>query len=91
MTTETWLLKSNLTFAAESWSYDVNFTSNGSSYSKFSYNFTSPLAAYLTYDTTNVYETNTGWVNSAYRTIVFDEPVTDTTLLSWLTANGTKQ
>lgn len=31
------------------------------------------------------------WTNQAYRTITFNEPVTDTTLLAWLQANGTKQ
>lgn len=36
-------------------------------------------------------EKGTGFVNSNYRTIVFDEPVTDSTLLTWLQANGTKQ
>lgn len=31
------------------------------------------------------------WNNEAYKTITFDEPVTDTKLLTWLQANGTKQ
>ena len=31
------------------------------------------------------------WVNSAFRTLTFDSPVTDTTLLEWLQAYGTKQ
>lgn len=37
-----------------------------------------------------VYETSS-FKNEAYRTITFDEPVTDTNLLAWLQANGTKQ
>ena len=31
------------------------------------------------------------WINDTYRTIVFDNPVTDETLLAWLEANGTRQ
>ena len=31
------------------------------------------------------------WTNDTYRTIVFDNPVTDETLLAWLEANGTRQ
>lgn len=31
------------------------------------------------------------WMNEAYRTIVFDNPVTDETLLAWLETNGTRQ
>ncbi len=88
---ETWLLNLNLSFGAESWMYDINFASNGNSYNKLSYNFESPLAAYLVYGTTNVYESNTNWLNEAYRSITFEEAVTDSKLLSWLQSNGVKQ
>lgn len=88
---ETWFLNLNLSFGAKSWAYDINFASNGNSYNKLSYNFESPLAAYLVYGTTNVYESNTNWTNEAYRTITFDESVTDSKLLAWLQANGVKQ
>ena len=88
---KTWVLNADLTFGAKSWSHDINFTSNGTSYSKFSYNFSSPLAAYLVYGTTNVYENNThAWTNEAYRTVIFEtEPTGD--LLLWLQANAVKQ
>jgi hypothetical protein len=91
VTGETWLLNSSLNFGAKSWSHNINFTSNGKSYSKFSYNFSSPMAAYLVYGTTNVYDTNTLWTNEAYRTITFEEAVTDSELLAWLEANGVKR
>ena len=37
------------------------------------------------------YETGKYWLDEKYRTITFTQPVTDTTLLTWLQANGTKQ
>lgn len=79
---ETWVLKSFLQLGSKSWSHDINFTSNGNSYSKFSYNFIDPLTAYLVYGTTNVYNPNTSWTNEAYRTIMFDQPVTNSELLA---------
>ena len=85
------MLNADLTFGVKSWSHDINFTSNGNSYSKFSYNFSSPMAAYLVYGTTNVYEVNShAWTNEAYRTVIFaTSPTGD--LLTWLQGNGTKQ
>lgn len=90
-TGETWVLNANLTFGAKGWSHDINFTSNGNSYSKFSYNFESPIATYLVYGTTNVYEANSNaWTNEAYRTVIFaTSPTGD--LLTWLQGNGTKK
>lgn len=87
---ETWVLNQSLNLGGKSWSYNINFTSNGNSYSKFSYNFVNPLTAYLVYGTTNVYNPNTLWSNEAYRTITFDQPVTNSELLSWLQNNGIK-
>ena len=48
---------------------------------------------FLRYNDTFVYNTvgGSGWTDQAYRTITFAEPVTDTALLTWLQANGTKQ
>lgn len=88
---ETWVLNSSLVFGSKSWSYNINFTSNGNSYSNFSYNFIDPFeGAYLVYGTTNVYGTNTSWTTEAYRTVTFATPPTGD-LLTWLQANGTKQ
>lgn len=89
-TGETWVLNDKLHFGAKSWSYNVNFTSNGNSYNTFAFNFSSPLEAYLVYGSTNVYDTNSYWTNDAYRTITFETAPTGA-LLTWLQANGTKQ
>ena len=90
-TKETWVLDTHPTFGASSWSYDINFTSNGNSYSKFNYYFRNPLEAYLRYDTTNVFDINgVGWIDEKYRTVTFEtEPTGD--LLAWLQANAVKQ
>lgn len=90
VTGETWLLNDTLVLGAKSWEYNINFTSNGNSYSKFNYYFLNPLESYLRYDTTNVYDTNTLWTNEAYRTVTFETAPTGD-LLTWLQANGVKQ
>lgn len=88
---ETWLLNSLLVFGNKNWSYNINFTSNGNSYSKFSYDFIDPIeGSNLVYGTTNVYNTNTLWTNEAYRTVIFEKAPTGD-LLTWLQKNGTKQ
>ena len=88
---ETWLLNADLTFGARSWTHDINFTSNGNSYDKFSYNFNGPLAAYLVYGTTNVYDNNNkSWTSENYRTVIFATAPTGD-LLAWLQNNGVKQ
>ena len=85
------MLNSSLSFGIKDWSYNINFTSNGNSYSNFSYNFTSSIAAYLIYGTTDVYEANSqSWTSEAYRTITFATAPTGD-LLTWLQANGVKQ
>lgn len=90
-TGETWVLDTRPTFGARSWSYDINFTSNGNSYSKFNYYFLNPLESYLRYDTTNVFDINgVGWIDENYRTVTFETAPTGN-LLTWLQANGTKQ
>lgn len=89
---ETWLLDLNLSFGAKSWMYDINFVSNGNSYNKLSYTFDSPANAYMSYGTTKAYDLYTNaWTNEAYRTITFEEAVTDSKLLAWLQSNGDKQ
>lgn len=88
---ETWLLNADLTFGAKSWSHDINFTSNGNSYSKFSYSFHGPMYAFLVYGTTNVYDNNNkSWTNKNYRTVIFATAPTGD-LLAWLQANGVRQ
>lgn len=90
-TGETWLLNTQPVFGAKSWSYDINFTSNGNSYSKFNYYFLNPLESYLRYDTTNVFDINgVDWIDENYRTVTFETAPTGD-LLAWLEANGVKQ
>lgn len=90
-TGETWVLNSNsLTFGLRGWTYSIPFTSNNQSYSTFAYQFNSPDDAGLHYGNTKVYDTNTLWIDEAYRTVTFATPPTGD-LLTWLQANGTKQ
>lgn len=96
-TGETWVLKDDhqLQFATRSWSYGVNFVSNGTGYNGFEYSFVSPFESSLKYDDTIVYDVggSQSWVNQSFRTVVFlpdSLPLPDD-LLTWLQANGTKQ
>lgn len=82
---ETWVLNETLS-GNTGGQKTVGFTSNNTQYSKISYD-----GSELFYDVLQTYFIIDGWTNDAYRTITFDEPVTDTTLLAWLQANGTKQ
>lgn len=94
---ETWLLNYMITLSTAYVSPDdVPFTSNGKYYKSLAcFNMNGIAINYYGYESTadiiTVYKASTGWSNDAYRTITFDEPVTDTTLLAWLQANGTKQ
>lgn len=97
--TETWVFDKVLdpdTFNA-SIDKNISFKSNNTSYSRLRCELSGvgPAAVcYLYYNDTTVYNMNGGysaWTNDNYKTITFDEPVTDSTLLAWLQANGTKQ
>lgn len=89
---ETWVLNASLQFTS-SVATEINFTSNGTAFVYFRINTpemyyctsTSPFSGYVT-----VYNRQSGWVNQAYRTVVFDTAPTGD-LLTWLQANGTKQ
>jgi len=85
VSSETWLLNETLTGNTDG-QRAVNFTSNSAQYSKISYD-----GSELFYDVMQAYNIIDGWNNATYRTIVFDTAVTDESLLTWLTANGTKQ
>lgn len=90
---ETWVLNESVTFPSSSIDVEINFTSNGTTFVYFRTEIpeiyyctsTNPLSGYVT-----VYRRTSGWVNEAYRTIVFDTAPTGN-LLIWLQANGTKQ
>lgn len=99
---ETWVLNEILNNTTISGDNGAPFTSNGSNYLYFNrvydkeddydwlvYHFGDGSSTSVVY-----YGYNDGgprWANSAYRTITFLEPVTDSVLLAWLQANGTKQ
>ena len=77
------------TSGGDSWEYlgwDVmgSYTSDGSS--GFGFSKTKSTSGFHV-----KYSSGSGWTSPTARTITFDEPVTDTTLLTWLQANGTKQ
>jgi len=84
VTTETWLLDSILASRGDYIELNISFTSNSTKYSTI-------LVSddVLTYGSEKVYDS--GWTNQAYRTITFDQSVTDSELLDWLQTNGTKQ
>ena len=95
---ETWVLNAdeNTTKLTNT---NVNFTSNNQSFKGIGAAYApsyGPLE--IRYYQTTSFQSGTQvktedgtWVDDAWRTIVFDEPVTDTTLLTWLQANGKKQ
>ena len=77
----------------------IGFTSYDQNYGAIGYDQSSVAqsgadgAATLVYsvvETTGAKPT-TWWVDDAYRTITFSQPVTNETLLAWLETNGTKQ
>lgn len=102
MATETWVLNDTIndgeTDMQNQW--NVDFISAGISYKALNmYIFSDDDENYMIYkpnlsssfaDSTLVYDRGT-WMNQAYRTITFAQPVTDATLLNWLQQNGTKQ
>ena len=89
---ETWLLNETISpYVNTDITYTAYFQSNGQTYSEITYG---PDIANITclvkYDNTQVYLTDTGWSNEAYRTITFETAPTGD-LLTWLQANATKQ
>lgn len=94
---ETWLLNETIT-NTDAWSISAPFNSNNQDFEGIKIaSFKGSKVTYLKNEGNSVivYDMSagatTGWTDSAYRTITFDAPVTDTTLLTWLQANGTKQ
>lgn len=91
---ETWVLNETLT-GNNYLSSNVSFTNNNTQYDIFTF-AGNEKPKYLDYGKTDATTSivaygEDGWENQAYRTIIFDQPVTDTTLLTWLQSNGTKQ
>lgn len=70
--------------------FTANFESNGKTYYFIGTDKSGAPNRGATDYADLVYESSS-FKNEAYRTITFDSPVTDTALLTWLQANGTKQ
>lgn len=91
---ETWVLNESLSlldYNGSSWT--INFTSNNTNYSQLNINAPAGTQRELYYGPTSgayVYDFPGGWIDEAYKTIVFETAPTGT-LLTWLQANGTKQ
>lgn len=97
----TWVFNNSLnygSFSSFNYSYNINFTSNGTTYNELS----SPdpgalpnIGIDLCYNSTTVYNTKSGWTNTAYKTINITSKLSEVTdgdtLLAWLQANATKQ
>ena len=92
--TETWILPQNLPMKADdglkSRTWDVNFTSNNIKFTQFRINDYYADGRSVYYNDTRVFYIDNAptpiqyiWANDAYRTIIFDEPVTGT-LRTWL-------
>lgn len=100
MATETWVLNETLGKTTLD-STVVNFASNNIQFTELNYSYVViGETKELSYIDRNNRDNDViaystlgfgGWQNEVYRTVTFDEPITDATLLAWLQANGTKQ
>lgn len=93
---ETWVLNESLSDTTDGmgFSVDISFTSYSRTYTTIKLLLRASRDGVIVhYDSTEVYNSiiDDGWYDQDYRTITFDEPVTDSTLLAWLQANGVKQ
>lgn len=94
---ETWVLNENCAIDALplTGSFQISFTSNGTSYESLSSSDFKYIVFYLNYGETRVCTQDTSqstwtWESQAYRKLTFDTPPTGA-LLTWLQANGVKQ
>ena len=93
---ETWVLNETIDVSVKK-TYYANFTTSGTDITNWkALNVTTPPALeYYPAESDGAHEVYSefasGWTNTAYRTITFAEPITDSTLLTWLQANGVKQ
>lgn len=88
VTSETWLL--NETVTTTSMDKTLNFTSNSESFDRLLMTSKSIIEYHNDSSSTQVVAYEVTWNNEAYRTITFEEVVTDSELLAWLEANGVK-
>lgn len=99
---ETWVLNetlSDLTIDYTTADKSYPYVSNGTRFIYINRSYSTAFGGIdlLTYwrdgsstNTIDAYDSGS-WTNEAYRTITFEEAVTDSELLSWLEANGVKQ
>lgn len=95
---ETWVLNESPNAPSANIDVNIDFKSNNENF-KSIYIPRLPQWARdgITYYKTDsnaviAFDSNTSsWISDAYRTITFEEAVTDSKLLTWLQANGTKQ
>lgn len=88
-----WVINDTIPASTASVETVVKFKSNNSEWKEIT---GYPNVLYFVTNTTEssntvVYSPTEGWVNEAYRTIEFEQPVWDNELSAWLQANATKQ
>lgn len=97
-TTETWIINESFEADSDSFQIEIPFTSGGMRFGQISGGGSSDKyygLIYLYLRSDGIWQTffplQNGWTVDKYRTIIFDKPVTDSTLLSWLQKNAVKQ
>ena len=95
---ETWIINESFDESDKSGDIKVSFTSGGTKFGQISIGGSSTKYYGLIYcylKSNGAWQTffpiQNGWTVDKYRTVVFDNPVTDLTLLAWLNNNAVKQ
>ena len=90
-----WTINSSFPESTASLRTIVKFKSNNSDWQYFYCSSSSNVYLYFGTEAssalTNVYKSTTGWVDEAYRTIEFEQPIWDNELSAWLNTNAVKQ
>ena len=96
--TETWIINETFSESTNRGDIKVSFTSGGTKFGQISVGGNSTethgiIYCYKKSDGTwqTFFPLQNGWTVSKYRTVVFDDPVTDSTLLAWLKENASKK
>lgn len=90
-----WVINETFSKSSESRDIKISFTSNDKAFSQISIGGDSSQYYGLIYSEPNsdgiwepTFPLNSGWTVDGYRTVNFNEPVTDESLLSWLQENA---
>lgn len=88
LTGTTWVINAYPTISYDLIGYDVNFTTNNTSYWAFIQD--EGNIRYIGNTTAYAYGDGIGWTNEAYRTVVFTggDDITNISLITWLQANA---